>query len=109
MSDSFEFDDEQSQGQQKAGFKAITAYMIRRWLSHPGKLAGFLALFMISVACDLALPIAAGHLVESLSAETPARGTLGPVAQAVWSSWRSPSGSTCSATSQPGFGTPSPR
>lgn len=83
MSDAFSLDDDaDAQGQQKAGFKAITAYMLRRWASQPERLTGFLALFAVSVACDLALPIAAGQLVEALSTETPRVSTPGPVTQA---------------------------
>jgi ATP-binding cassette subfamily B protein len=75
-------DDAESRGQQKAGFNAITAYLWAKWTSQPGKLAGFMTLFGISVACDLALPVAAGRLVEALSVNAPAAETPAPVMQA---------------------------
>lgn len=75
-------DEELELSQKRAGFKAITAFMVRRWMSQPGRLAGFLALFSVSVACDLALPIAAGRLVEVLSAEVPNQDAQGPVTRA---------------------------
>ena len=78
MSETFDLeDDDDARGQQKAGFVAITAFMWRKWMSQPAKLTGFMALFAVSVACDLALPIVAGQLVEALT-ESPSTGTMPP-------------------------------
>jgi ATP-binding cassette, subfamily B, bacterial len=74
--------DNEARGQQKAGFAAITRYLWEKWTSQPGKLAGFLILFGISVACDLALPLAAGQLVEALSTQSPTGATPAPVTTA---------------------------
>ncbi len=82
MSVTDSFDDDDARGQQKAGFFAITAYLWRKWMSQPNKLAAFMTLFGVSVACDLALPVAAGHLVETLSTHQPAAVTPAPVATA---------------------------
>jgi ATP-binding cassette subfamily B protein len=66
MSDRSE-DDDVSIGTPRAGIGRISAFMWRKWVSQPRLLAGFLALFSVSVACDLALPFAAGQLVDQLS------------------------------------------
>jgi ATP-binding cassette subfamily B protein len=64
-------DDDVSIGTPEAGLSAIVRYLGGLWLSQPGKLAGFMCLFLVSVACDLALPWAAGRLVDAMSTVRP--------------------------------------
>lgn len=67
-------DDDVSIGTPKAGVGAILRYLVRIWSSQPANLACFLGLFAISVACDLALPWAAGRLVDAMTNVEPVRG-----------------------------------
>src|SRR5262249_51521832 len=45
----------------------IVRYYWRRWISQPGYLFGFFALYALAVTCDLSLPAVSGGLVEALS------------------------------------------
>jgi ATP-binding cassette subfamily B protein len=69
MSDAFDFDDDlDSKVGRKASLGRIFQYLWARWRKQPGKLAAFGVLFIVSVACDLALPLVAGRLIEALGA-----------------------------------------
>lgn len=69
----FALDDEDDgpNTQRKASLGQIFAYLWKRWSSQPRALATFLGLFLLSVAADLMLPVAAGQLVEALTVAQP--------------------------------------
>jgi ATP-binding cassette subfamily B protein len=80
MSDLDGFDDDDGpRGAKRATIGHILLYLWHRWSSQPVRLAGFLLLFLLAVACDLALPVAAGLLVTQLEAG-PAAGQAGAIA-----------------------------
>jgi ATP-binding cassette subfamily B protein len=68
MSDAYDFDDDAERGERKATLGQVAAFMWKHWSSQPGKLAGFGLLFALSVAADLAIPLASARLVENLTA-----------------------------------------
>ncbi len=59
-------DDEDSTSLTRVRLGDIAAYMWARWRAQPWLGLGFLLVFGASVACDLALPLAASGLVEAL-------------------------------------------
>ena len=79
--DALEFDDNDETRPLKASVREIFDYVIARWVSQSHYLAAFIALYLIAVSCDLALPVVSGEMVEAL--------TAGPGAAhaAVWSSY----------------------
>jgi len=68
MSYGSDFDDDDDTGPLKAPLSDILAYVLRRWMSQPFYLAGFLGLYLLAVACDLSLPVVSGAMVQALSA-----------------------------------------
>lgn len=80
MSDAYDYDDDDQTRPLKAPVGDIVAYIWRRWTSQPHYLASFLGLYLLAVACDLALPVVSGAMVETL--------TRGPEAgDAVWATY----------------------
>lgn len=67
MSDAIDYDDNDDTRPLKAPVGDIMSYIWRRWMSQPHFLAGFLGLYLLAVACDLALPVVSGQLVEALT------------------------------------------
>jgi ATP-binding cassette subfamily B protein len=67
MSYESDFDDNDDTRPLKAPVSDIVAYVLKRWLSQPYYLFGFLALYLIAVSCDLALPVVSGRIVQALS------------------------------------------
>ncbi|MEZ5994732.1 MAG: ABC transporter ATP-binding protein [Hyphomonadaceae bacterium] len=65
MSDTYDFDDDMRPP--KASARQILSYVLRRWLTRPWLLMGFLVLYFVAVSCDLALPVVSGAMVEALS------------------------------------------
>jgi ATP-binding cassette subfamily B protein len=84
-SDALEFDDNDETRPLKASVREISDYVIARWMSQPHYLAAFIALYLIAVACDLALPVVSGEMVEALTAG-PGAGRAAAHA-AVWSTY----------------------
>ncbi len=68
MSDVYDSDEEREDGQRKATFAQVAAFMWKHWSSQPGKLALFGAFFGLAVAAELAIPFASARLVEALTA-----------------------------------------
>lgn len=68
MSDAYDNDDEREDGQRKATFAQVAAFMWRHWSSQPGKLAMVGLLFGLAILVDLAMPFASKHLVDALTA-----------------------------------------
>ena len=67
MSDDFDIDESRT-APDPARVGEVIGFLWRHWISQPGKLAGFLALFSVSAGCELMLPLLASRLVEALSA-----------------------------------------
>jgi ATP-binding cassette subfamily B protein len=80
-SDAQDFDDNDETRPLKASVREIIAYVVARWMSQPHYLFAFVALYLIAVSCDLALPAVSGGMVQAL--------TSGPTVAhaAVWSSY----------------------
>jgi ATP-binding cassette subfamily B protein len=78
------FDDDDDNRPRRASFKAIMAFMWARWRSKPRLLAGFLVLYLGSVACDLALPWLSSRLVEALALGPDAGGAQAAAAYAAF-------------------------
>ncbi|HWA01718.1 MAG TPA: ABC transporter ATP-binding protein [Caulobacterales bacterium] len=68
MSDALDFDDADDTRPLKAPVGAILMYVVRRWWSRPHYLIAFIAIYLLAVSCDLALPVVSGALVQALSA-----------------------------------------
>jgi ATP-binding cassette subfamily B protein len=68
MSYDADFDDGDDTRPLKAPLADIVVYVLDRWLSQPVYLGAFLALYLLAVACDLALPVVSGGMVQALSA-----------------------------------------
>ena len=66
MSDVYIPDDDDSRPL-RAPVSDIVAYVWRRWISQPHYLIAFLALYLLAVSCDLALPPVSGAMVQALS------------------------------------------
>ncbi|MGE0046549.1 MAG: hypothetical protein AB7T08_12400, partial [Hyphomonadaceae bacterium] len=62
-----EFDDELIRPN-PASVREIAGFLWRHWMSQPGKLWGFIALFSVSATCELLLPLMSSRLVEALTA-----------------------------------------
>ncbi len=60
------YDDEDETRPLRAPARAIAAYIWRRWMTYPFYLWAFLALYVLAVGCDLALPVVSGAMVEML-------------------------------------------
>jgi ATP-binding cassette subfamily B protein len=67
MSDAYAFDDDDDTRPLRAPVGDIFAYILKRWLSQPFYFFAFLALYLLAVSCDLALPVVSGAMVEALS------------------------------------------
>ncbi|WP_395645529.1 ABC transporter ATP-binding protein [Terricaulis sp.] len=67
MSDAIDYDDNDDTRPLKAPVGDIMRYIWRRWVSQPHFLIGFLALYLLAVSCDLALPVVSGQMVEALA------------------------------------------
>lgn len=74
MSDAYEYDDDDQTRPLKAPVGDIIGYIWRRWVSQPHYLAAFLGLYLLAVACDLALPVVSGAMVETLTRGPDASG-----------------------------------
>lgn len=70
MSDASDIDEDES-GALRAPLGAIAAYMWRRWTRYPGWFWGFHTLYGIAIACDLAMPVLSGRLIEALRLDGP--------------------------------------
>ncbi len=68
MSDAYDIDDEREDGQRKASFAQVAAFMWKHWSSQPGKLAMVGLLFGVAIIADLAMPFASKYLVDALTA-----------------------------------------
>ena len=68
MSDAYDNDDDRSDGQRKAKFAQVAAFMWKHWSSQPGKLAMVGLLFGLAIVIDLAMPFASKHLIDALTA-----------------------------------------
>ncbi|GIU67044.1 ABC transporter ATP-binding protein [Candidatus Phycosocius spiralis] len=66
MSDFFD-DDNASTRQQKAHIGQMMLYLWRHWISQPGKCLTIFALMILATACELALPVISGRIVEILT------------------------------------------
>lgn len=80
MSDAYDNDDERDDGQRKATFAQVAAFMWKHWSSQPGKLAMVGLLFGLAIVADLAMPFASKLLVDALTAGPSEAG----VREAVW-------------------------
>ncbi len=61
------YDDNDDTRPLKAPVSDILASIWRRWMSQPHFFYAFIGLYVIAVACDLALPVVSGVMVETLS------------------------------------------
>jgi len=68
MSDVFDNDDERADGQRKATFAQVAAFMWKHWSSQPVKLAFVGLFFGLAIVADLAMPFASKYLVDALTA-----------------------------------------
>ena len=67
MSDAQDFDDNDETRPLKASVREIIGYVVARWMSQPHYLFAFIALYLIAVSCDLALPVVSGGMVQALT------------------------------------------
>ncbi|MDB5453563.1 MAG: ABC-type multidrug transport system, ATPase and permease component [Caulobacteraceae bacterium] len=80
MSD--EHDDEDDGTPRTLSNLQVLGFVARRWMSQPGRFAMLTGLFLVSTACEVSIPWAAGALIDAVSA--PER-----IARAGWIAWAS--------------------
>lgn len=80
MSDMVDFDDDHPDRPAKASVAEIAHFIVRHWLSQPGKLWVFGALFVVSAAMELMLPLMSQRLVEALTETAPGARDAGVIA-----------------------------
>lgn len=80
MSETYDEDDEGERRKRVLSNRAVLGFISSRWLRRPGLLATSLALTLVAIGFDLAMPWAAGSLVDAL--------TAGPnAADGAWRAW----------------------
>ena len=78
-------DDEDDRKTRTLSNVQVIGFICRRWMDQPRRLAIMLALFLTGTFCELAIPWAAGGLVDALSAPEK-------VTRAAWTAWATLSG-----------------
>ncbi|HYD45593.1 MAG TPA: ABC transporter ATP-binding protein [Phenylobacterium sp.] len=74
------YDDEDDRGPRVLTNTQVLGYIWKKWLLQPGRLTWIMALFLVSTACDIAIPWASRALVNAVA--DPAR-----VADNAWVAW----------------------
>jgi ATP-binding cassette subfamily B protein len=74
------YEDDEEQKQRTLPNSRVIAFVMRYWLRRPGLLSGMVLFSLLSIAADMAIPLAAGRLVDAV-AEGP------QAANVAWGAW----------------------
>ncbi|WP_312160235.1 ABC transporter ATP-binding protein [Phenylobacterium sp.] len=74
------YEDAEDQKQRTLPNSRVIGFVMRYWLRRPGLLTGMILFSLLSIAADMAIPVAAGRLVDAV-AEGP------QAANAAWGAW----------------------
>ena len=74
------YEDAEDQKQRTLPNRKVIGFVMRYWLRRPGLLSGMVLFSLLSIAADMAIPLAAGRLVDAV-AEGP------QAANVAWGTW----------------------
>ncbi len=74
------YEDAEDQKQRTLPSRKVIGFVMRYWLRRPGLLSGMVLFSLLSIAADMAIPLAAGRLVDAV-AEGP------QAANVAWGAW----------------------
>ena len=74
------YEDAEDQKQRTLPNRKVIGFVMRYWLRRPGLLSGMVLFSLLSIAADMAIPVAAGRLVDAV-AEGP------QAANVAWAAW----------------------
>ncbi|MBP6878010.1 MAG: ABC transporter ATP-binding protein [Phenylobacterium sp.] len=74
------YEDAEDQKQRTLPNRKVIGFVMRYWLRRPGLLSGMVLFSLLSIAADMAIPLAAGRLVDAV-AEGP------QAANVAWAAW----------------------
>ena len=61
------YEDAEDQKQRTLPNRKVIGFVMRYWLRRPGLLSGMVLFSLLSIAADMAIPLAAGRLVDAVA------------------------------------------